>query len=116
MTVEIFRAVTPYVTFFLALAVGIMGFFLKFMITQNQRHFEELAKKIENLEEDIKAVDKVHQEDQRAVLENYVHKESFYMAIGKLDAVVSKIFDELKEVSARLNQTIGAINARKNNG
>ena len=112
MSVEIFRAVTPYVTFFLAIVIGIIAWFLKWMANGNQREFKDIKNSIGALEREIRALEKERRMDQKYMYEQYVDKEAFYLAVGKTEGLISRIFDQLNELSQSVHKIVGAVNAK----
>ncbi|MFQ5451462.1 MAG: hypothetical protein ACE5E9_12600 [Nitrospinaceae bacterium] len=115
MTLELLKTVTPYLTFSLAIVVGLIGWFLKWMFHQNAREFKELKKKIREQGLEIRELERGRRADQKYVLEQCVNKEAFYLAVGKMEGLVSRIFDQLNELSKSVNQIIGAIHAKDPN-
>lgn len=112
MTVEIFRAITPYLTFFLAIIIGIIAWFLKWMANGTHTDFKELKNKIGTLEEEIRHIEKERRVDQKYIFEQYVDKEAFYLAVGKTEGLISRIFDQLNELSQSVHKIVGAVNAK----
>ncbi len=112
MTVEIFRAITPYLTFFLAIIIGIIAWFLKWMANGTHREFKNLHHKIGVLESEIRDLEKERRVDQKYMFEQYVDKEAFYLAVGKTEGLISRIFDQLNELSQSVHQIVGAVHAK----
>ena len=112
MTVEIFRAITPYFTFFLAFIIGIIAWFLKWMTNGTKGEFKDLKNKIGVLQGEIRDLEKERHVDQKYMFEQYVDKEAFYLAVGKTEGLVSRIFDQLNELSQAVHKLVGAINAK----
>jgi succinylglutamate desuccinylase len=112
VTVDIFLAITPYVTFFLAIIIGIIAWFLKWMANGNQREFKDLKKSIGALEGEIRALEKERRVDQKYMYEQYVDKEAFYLAVGKTEGLISRIFDQLNELSQAVHKLVGAVNVK----
>jgi len=112
MTVEVFRAITPYLTFFLAIIIGIIAWFLKWMANESHAEFRDLKMKIGSLEGEIRNLEKERRVDQKYIFEQYVDKESFYLAVGKTEGLISRIFDQLNELSQAVHKIVGAINVK----
>ncbi len=112
MTVELFRAVTPYITLFLAIIIGIIAWFLKWIVNGNRREFKDLEKKLDGLEAEMRALEKERRSDQKYMFEQYLEKEAFYLAVGKTEGLIGRIFDQLNELSQAVHQIVGAINAK----
>jgi hypothetical protein len=104
---ELFRAVTPFFTLAVTIVVAVIAYLLKDKMGQ-------LEKKVDELERDLKKVDRIQAEDQKEILKEFVDKETFHMAIGKQEGVIKSIFGQLNDLSATLNQTIGSL--RKGGG
>ncbi len=113
MNIELFRAVTPYITLVLALGVAATGWFVRRLVEETQKNFAELKSdlryRIEKVETQIDKLEAARLADQKYLHENYVSSQVFYLSVGETKALISKIFDELKEVNRMVNQTVGAI-------
>ena len=48
MTLEIFRAVTPFITLLLMIGLGVIGWLVKRLITENGQHFADLTKELKH--------------------------------------------------------------------
>ncbi|VAX28173.1 hypothetical protein MNBD_NITROSPINAE05-799 [hydrothermal vent metagenome] len=112
MTVEVFRAVTPYLTFFLAVLIAIIAWFLKWMASGTRAELRDIKKNIDSLESEIRGLEKDRRVDQKYNFEQYVDKESFYLAVGKTEGLISRIFDQLNELGQSVHEIIGAVNAK----
>jgi len=112
VSVEIFRAVTPYITFFLAIIIGIIAWFLKWMANGNHREFKDLRNSIGALEREIRGLEKERRVDQKYMYEQYVDKEAFYLAVGKTEGLIRRIFDQLNELSQAVHKIVGAVNVK----
>lgn len=112
MTVEIFRASAPYITFFLSVVIGIIAWFLKWMSNDNKREFTDLKKSVGVLEREIKEIEKERRVDQKYMYEQYVDKEAFYVTVGKTEGLIGRIFDQLNELSHAVHKIVGAVNAK----
>ncbi len=112
MTVEIFRAITPYITLFLAVIMGVIAWLLKWMANETSVEFGDLKNKIGVLEREIRELEKERRVDQKYIFEQYVDKESFYLAVGKTEGLISRIFDQLNELSQSVHKIVGAVNAK----
>lgn len=113
LLLDLFRALTPYFTFALAIGVGVIAWFIRRLIDETKVQFAELksdlCKRIDRVEEDIEKLERARQADQKYVYENCVQKEIFYMTVGETKGLMGKIFDELKAVNRLIHQTIGAL-------
>ena len=112
MTIEMIRAVTPYVTFFLAIIIAIIAWFLKWMANGTKGEFKDLKKKIDLLEGEIRDLEKERHVEQKYMFEQYVDKESFYLAVGKTEELIRRIFDQLNELSQAVHKIVGVVNAK----
>jgi len=115
MTIEIFRAITPYLTFFLAIIIGIIAWFLKWMANGTRGEFKDLKKQLGVLEGEIRALEKERHVDQKYMFEQYVDKEAFYLAVGKTEGLIRRIFDQLNELSQAVHKIVGVVNAKSAN-
>ena len=109
MTLEMFRMLTPYITVFVAIGTGILGWFVRWVVTEHNRNFRQIRGEIVRLEREIKELEKGRLADQKYLFEQYVDKESFYLAVGKLDGLISRIYDQLNELNRAVHQMVGAI-------
>ncbi len=116
MSIEIFRALTPYITLALVIGVGATGWFVRRLITDTAAHFadlkEDMGRRLDKVEEDIQALETARLADQKYLHEKFVTSQVFYMSVGETKALVSKIFDELKEVNRLVNQTLGSMQSK----
>ncbi|PIQ96534.1 MAG: hypothetical protein COV67_08975 [Nitrospinae bacterium CG11_big_fil_rev_8_21_14_0_20_56_8] len=115
MSSESFQALTPYINLLLVLGVGIIGWFLRWMVAQNLRHLTEIRTEILKIENDVKELERHRQTDLKYMYEHYVNKEAFYVAVGKTEGLISRIFDQLNELSRSVNRVIGVIDVREKN-
>ncbi len=114
MNLELFRALTPWVSLLLLLGVGTIGWLLRWMLADNLRRFNDFKKNIEDIEGLLRDIDRVRQDDQKYFFEQYVDKKAFYVAVGKNEALISRIFKQLNELAKSVNQIVGALNAGEN--
>jgi len=112
VTVELFRVVTPYITFFLAVIIAIIAWFLKWIAGDTAKEFSEMKGKISGLELEVRQLEKERRKDQKYMFEQYLEKEAFYIAVGKTEGLIGRIFDQLNELSQAVHQIIGAVNAK----
>jgi len=98
MTLEIFKAITPWLLFLISIVQVGMGFFLAYVL-----------KKIDRLE--VK-----RQRDEIKMYEKFVASEAFYMRIGDENRTTAEIFKQLKELNASMNQIKGQLGAADNHG
>jgi hypothetical protein len=114
MSLDIFRALTPWVSFFLLLGLGTIGWLVKWMLAENLRRFNDFKENLEDIEGSLRDLERVRQDDQKYQFQQYVDKKAFYVAIGKNEALISRIFKQLNELAKSVNQIVGALNAGKN--
>ncbi len=111
MTLELFRTLTPWVTSFAILILGIVGWFVRWMIGENNRRLNEFKQNLEDMENIIRELERTRQEDQKYIFEQYVDKKAFYIAVGKTEGLITRIFKQLNELNKSVNQIVGALNA-----
>lgn len=109
MTLEIFRMLTPYITVFAAISTAVLGWFIRWVVTEHNRNFRQIRDEMAQLELEIKELEKGRLADQKYLFEQYVDKESFYLAVGKMDGLISRIYDQLNELNRAVHQMVGAI-------
>jgi len=123
MTLEIFRALTPFITLALVFGMGMVSWLIKRLIGENVLHFHDLKKELKDKIEQKsrifeKRIDKVEQEienlessrhvDQRYLYERFVSKENFYLSFEKTERSINEIFKQIYELGRLVNQTLGA--------
>ncbi len=115
MTLELFKTLTPWITFFILLILGTVGWFIRWMISENNRRLSEFRQSLEDIENIIRELERKRQEDQKYIYEQYVDKKAFYIAVGKTEGLITRIFKQLNELSKSVNQIVGALNAGDQN-
>ncbi len=103
---NLLASLTPYITLLLTALVGA----IVYLIRDKLCHLE---RRVIDLEVDVRKVASEHNQDQRMILRDYVQKEEFYMAVGKMEGLVKEIFHDLREITQQLNRTIGANEVRR---
>ncbi|MBT4258751.1 MAG: hypothetical protein HOD90_02425 [Nitrospina sp.] len=111
MTLELFRTLTPWMTLLAILILGIVGWFVRWMIGENNRRLNEFKQNLEDMENIIRELERTRQEDQKYIFEQYVDKKAFYIAVGKTEGLITRIFKQLNELNKSVNQIVGALNA-----
>jgi len=117
ITVELFRAVTPFITLFLMVGVWVIGWLVRRLISDSSQHFAdlkkelkhkidqrswELEKRIDKLERDLEKLEASRLVDQKYLYEQFVPKEGFYRTVGKTESSIGRIFKLINQ----LNQTV----------
>lgn len=123
MTLELFRALTPFITLALVFGMGMVSWLIKRLIGENVLHFHDLKKELKDKIEQKsrifeKRIDKVEQQienlessrhvDQRYLYERFVSKENFYLSFEKTERSINEIFKQIYELGRMVNQTLGA--------
>lgn len=114
MSLDLFQALTPWISFFLLLGLGTIGWLIRWMLADNLCRFRDLKEKLEEVEGSLRDLERVRQADQKYQFEQYVDKKAFYVAVGKNEALISRIFKQLNELAKSVNQIVGALNAGEN--
>lgn len=114
MSLDIFRALTPWISLFLLLGLGTIGWLIRWMLAENLHRFHDFKEKLDDIESSLRDLERVRQDDQKYQFEQYIGKKAFYVTVGKNEAVISKIFKQLNELAKSVNQIVGALNAGKN--
>jgi hypothetical protein len=110
MTLELFRTLTPWMTLLAILILGIIGWFVRWMIGENNRRLNEFKQNLEDMENIIRELERTRQEDQKYIFEQYVDKKAFYIAVGKTEGLITRIFKQLNDLNKSVNQIVGALN------
>ena len=110
MTLELFRTLTPWMTLLAILILGIIGWFVRWMIGENNRSLNEFKQNLEDMENIIRELERTRQEDQKYIFEQYVDKKAFYIAVGKTEGLITRIFKQLNDLNKSVNQIVGALN------
>lgn len=122
MTLEIFRAVTPFITLLLMIGVWVIGWLVRRLIADNHRHFSdlkkelkhkidqrswELEKRMDKLERDLEKLEASRLADQKYLYEQFVSKEGFYRTVGKTESSIGRIFKLINELNKTVHRNIG---------
>lgn len=114
MTLEIFRATTPFITLLLMVGVWVIGWLVKRLIAESSQHFSdlkkelkhkidqrswELEKRMDKLERDLEKLEASRLADQKYLYEQFVPKEGFYRTIGKTESSIGRIFKLINELN-----------------
>lgn len=128
---DLFHTLTPFITLGLTVGMGAIGWFVRQLINDSRENFADLKKdlgtridKVESdidrlegkVEMDIKTIEAGRALDQKWVYENFIEKELYFRTIGEIKGLISKIFEEIKEVNRQVNQQIGANRKGPGNG
>ena len=111
MTLELFRTLTPWLTFFAILTLGTVGWFVRWMIGENNIRLNDFKQNLEDMENILRELERTRQDDQKYIFEQYVDKKAFYIAVGKTEGLITRIFKQLNELNKSVNQIVGALNA-----
>ncbi|MDH5762746.1 MAG: hypothetical protein OEZ51_07185 [Nitrospinota bacterium] len=121
MNVELFRTVTPFITFFLLIGVWVIGWLIRRLIADNSQHFAdlkkelkhkidqrswELEKRIDKLERDLEKLEASRLADQKYLYEQFVPKENFYRSLGKTESAIGRIFKLIHQLNKTVHQSI----------
>ena len=125
ITLDIFRAMTPFITLSLMIGVWTIGWLVRRLIAESSQHFAdlkkelkhkidqrswELEKRMDKLERDLEKLEASRLVDQKYLYEQFVSKEGFYRTVGKTEnsiGCISKIQPHIKNgiIRFRRNQT-----------
>ncbi len=127
ITVEMFRAVTPFITLLLMIGVWVTGWLVRRLIADSSQHFSdlkkelkhkidqrswELEKRIDKLERDLEKLEASRLVDQKYLYEQFVPKEGFYRTVSKTESAIGRIFKLINQ----LNQTVHQLPSRGGGG
>ena len=122
MTLELFRAMTPFITLGLVFGMGCVSWLVKRLIGENVRHFLDLKKelkdkidqksrffekRIDRLEQDIEKMESSRQTDQKYFDQRFMSRENFYLSFEKTERSINEIFKQIYELGRLVNQNIG---------
>ena len=110
MTLELFRTLTPWITSLAILILGTVGWLIRWMIGENNRRLNDFKQNLEDMENIIRELERTRQDDQKYIFEQYVDKKAFYIAVGKTEGLITRIFKQLNELNKSVNQIVGALN------
>lgn len=123
MTLEIFRALTPFITLALVFGMGMVSWLIKRLIGENVLHFHDLKKelkdkieqksrifekRIDKVEQNIQNLESSRNVDQKYLYERFMSKENFYLSFEKTERSINEIFKQIYELGRMINQTISA--------
>ncbi len=114
MSLNLFQAITPWVSLLLLLGLGTIGWLIRWMLAENLRRFLDFKENLEEIEGSLRDLERIRQDDQKYLFEQYVDKKAFYVAVGKNEALIGRIFKQLNELAKSVNQIVGALNAGEN--
>ncbi|MBC8287637.1 MAG: hypothetical protein H8E42_09230 [Nitrospinae bacterium] len=114
MNLNLFQAITPWISLLLLLGLGTIGWLIRWMLAENLRRFLDFKENLEEIEGSLRDLERIRQDDQKYHFEQYVDKKAFYVAVGKNEALISRIFKQLNELAKSVNQIVGALNAGEN--
>ncbi len=121
MTVDIIRAVTPYVTLVLMVGVWIIGWLVKRLIAESSQNFAdlkkelkhkidqrswELEKRMDKLERNLEKLEASRLVDQKYLYEQFVPKEGFYRTVGKTESSIGRIFKLIHQLHRTVHPSI----------
>jgi len=121
ITLEMFRAVTPFITLLLMIGVWVIGWLVKRLIAESSQHFIdlkkelkhkidqrswELEKRMDKLERDLEKLEASRLVDQKYLYEQFVSKEGFYRTVGKTESSIGRIFKLIHQLNKMIHQTI----------
>jgi len=119
MTLEIFRAVTPFITLLLMIGVWVIGWLVRRLIADSHLHFAdlkkelkhkidqrswELEKRMDKLERDLEKLEASRLVDQKYLYEQFVSKEGFYRTVGKTESSIGRIFKLINQLNRTVHQ------------
>ncbi|MBC8284352.1 MAG: hypothetical protein H8E32_11110, partial [Nitrospinae bacterium] len=75
----------------------------------------DFKQSLDDIENIIRDLERARQADQKYIFEQYVDKKAFYIAVGKTEGLITRIFKQLNELNKSVNQIVGALNAGEKN-
>ncbi|CAI2719753.1 hypothetical protein [Nitrospina watsonii] len=123
MNFPFIELLTPYVTLLLTVGIWVVGWLMKKLIAENDRHFSEvktelkakidergseLEKRIDKLENGLEVLERSRLADHKYLYEQFVHKDGFHHTAGRTESAIGRIFKQLNELNRVVNQNIGA--------
>jgi len=121
MTLEIFRAVTPFITLLLMIGVWVISWLVRRLIADSSQHFSdlkkelkhkidqrswELEKRMDKLERDLEKLEASRLADQKYLYEQFVSKEGFYRIVGKTESSIGRIFKLIHQLNRAIHQSM----------
>jgi hypothetical protein len=67
------------------------------------------------MENIIWKLERTRQQDKKFIFEQFVDKKAFYITVGKIEGLITRIFKQLYELNKLVNQIVGALNAGEKN-
>ena len=67
------------------------------------------------MENIIWKLERTRQQDKKFIFEQFVDKKAFYIIVGKIEGLITRIFKQLYELNKLVNQIVGALNAGEKN-
>lgn len=124
MTLELLRAVTPFITLFLMIGVWVTGWLVKRLMAESSDNFAdlkkelkhkidqrswELEKRMDKLERDLEKLEASRLVDQKYLYEQFVPKEGFYRTVGKTESAIGRIFKLINQLNQTVHHNIGPL-------
>lgn len=111
MSPEWFRAIAPFITLFIAVGLGVLGWAIRYMFADLKKNisekFAEQHRRIKKLEGDVDTLSEKRGEDIKYLLERFTPSDQFMAEVGANRRVVDEIFSRINELNATVNQLIG---------
>ena len=67
------------------------------------------------MENIIWKLERTRQQDKKFIFGQFVDKKAFYITVGKIEGLITRIFKQLYELNKLVNQIVGALNAGEKN-
>ncbi len=69
MNLELLKVLTPWITFFAILTLGIIGWCIRWMIGENNRRLNDFKENLEDMDNAFRELVRARQDDQKYIFE-----------------------------------------------
>lgn len=111
MTLEWFRAIAPFISLFVLIGLGILGWLVRYLIADLKKNigekFTEHHRRIKKVEGDINTLSIKREDDAKYLLEKFVPKDQFMSEVGANKRVVDETFKRINNINATLHNLMG---------
>lgn len=84
MSLELFRALTPWVSLLLLLGLGTIGWLIRWMLAENLRQFRDFKENLEEIETALRDLERGRQDTQNTFFSNTSIRKPFMLLSGNL--------------------------------
>ena len=84
MNLELFRALTPWISFLLLLGRGTIGWLIRWMLAENLRRFRDFKENLEDIESSLRDLERVDRTIKNTFLNNTSTRKRFMSLLEEM--------------------------------